>query len=199
MSEDRVPSTEINRKIIHLTSLVYPALYAMLGDQTLMIQITGTVLVVLILSEILRQRFTRFSTLYTRLFGFSMRTHEAHRPTGATYFLIGTFLCIVMFDAPIAIVALVILVVSDTCASLVGLCFGRIRLINGKSLEGTLAFATSALLIAYLGATLSGLYFLPMLVAALATSIFELFNKQFGLNDNILIPLGFASTATILM
>lgn len=191
-----ISSHEIARKFIHLSSLIYPLLYLFILDRDQMLWLTGGIFVVLFLSELLRRWSKTFARVYMRLFGFSLRSHEAQRPVGATYFLLGVILCIALFEARIAIMALCVLVISDTCASLIGLRFGRVRLVSGKSLEGTIAFVVSASLIALLGGMVFHLPLMPLLLAAGISGMFELFSKPLGVDDNILVPLGFAASAT---
>ena len=191
-------SIEVNRKLIHLSSLIYPVLYLVLDDRGLMVGITASVLVLLVISEILRKNIPAFEALYNRLFGFTLRTQEKHRVTGATYFLLGALLTVALFEAPVAILGLIVLIISDSCASLVGLQFQSRKLVGKKSLAGTLAFAVSAALIGFAGGMFFDLAFWPLLLAALAATLLELFSTSLRIDDNILIPLGFAAVASLL-
>lgn len=162
-----------------------------------MVGITAFVLAVLVLGEILRRKIPAFAALYNRLFGFALRAQEKHRVTGATYFLLGALLTVALFEAEVAILGLIVLIISDSCASLVGLQFQSRKLVGNKSLAGTLAFALSAALIGFSGGIFFDLAFLPLLLAALAATFLELFSASLRVDDNLLIPLGFAAVASL--
>lgn len=67
--------------------------------------------------------------------------------SGSLYVLLAAIVCTLFFSKPIAIISLTVMLVSDTMAALVGKAFGTRMLYKHKSLEGTVAFFMSALLI----------------------------------------------------
>ncbi|MFM8180047.1 MAG: diacylglycerol/polyprenol kinase family protein, partial [Candidatus Kapaibacterium sp.] len=141
--------SEVLRKGIHFMSLTIPVMYAMLPKSTVLavlVPLTTAFVVIDIAGH--RSGFIR--TVLLRYFGFMMRTHEleVNRMTlnGASYVLIAACACIMVFPKLIAVTAFAILIVSDICAALVGRRFGRHRFLD-KSLEGTLAFAVSAVIV----------------------------------------------------
>ena len=67
----------------------------------------------------------------------------------ATLLVMSAVFCIAFFDKQVSIISLLILSVSDSFAAIFGLKYGRIRIINNKSLEGTYAFIISALAILF--------------------------------------------------
>ena len=109
-------------------------------------------------------------------------------PTGATYFLIGSFLCVLFFDKTLAIVCLCFLTLGDLCAALIGKQWGRIKLFSRKSLEGSVAcFVVCAAI-----ALLMRLHPAVAITGALVATVVELL--PIGVDDNITMPLisGFA-------
>ena len=68
---------------------------------------------------------------------------------GSTYFIFSAILTILLFPKSIAIVSLLILILSDTAAAIIGKWIGRIR-IFGKTLEGSMAFLITSLLIVWI-------------------------------------------------
>ena len=89
--------------------------------------------------------------------------------------------------------ALAVMLTGDAAAALVGRRFGRIRLVNGKSLEGCASFVVAgyAALAAVLAISGHGgtREDLAGIAAVLLAALAELFQKQLKLDDNLTIPL----------
>jgi dolichol kinase len=102
---------------------------------------------------------------------------------GSTYFLFAILLTIMLFPKPIAIASILILILSDTAAALIGKWIGRVK-IFGKTLEGSLAFFITALLIVWLYPQMNRFW---GSVAALGATVMEVLPIK--LDDNLSIPL----------
>jgi dolichol kinase len=183
--------TEILRKGIHLTSLLIPIVYSFVSKQTAL-----TILVPLTLafslSDIARLWIPSVGRWYSRVFGFLLRAHEKNDEgrhlNGATYVLLSATLLILFFPKVIVITAFAILIVSDTSAALIGRRFGKHRFMT-KSVEGSLAFFVSALVVVAVSPKLAYLpaeYVLGA-AAALVGALVEA--SAIGLDDNLSIPL----------
>ncbi len=173
---------EINRKIVHLISLSIPIGYALTSKETAV-----TVLAILSLAflsvDLLRRYHPGVSSLFRQYFiGTVLREKEMNTLMGSTYFLISSVLVILLFPQSIAIVSLLILILSDTCAAWVGKAIGRVHLF-GKTLEGSLAFLASALLIVWL---YPGIHRLSGSLAAFGATAVELLPLH--IDDNLSIP-----------
>jgi dolichol kinase len=188
-----MPIQEIFRKIIHLSSLCYPLFYLLTNNKALVLVVTGAIFLTVLLIDIFRIFNKSVNDVFCKYLKFTIREGEKRGFTGSTYFMCGTFFTILLFPREVAIVSLCVLVISDTCASVVGISIGRVKLVGNKSLEGTLAFFVSALAVSYCGWVYFGLLPYLLFVAAFVTTVMELFNKQLRCDDNILIPVGFAS------
>ena len=161
-----------------------------------MLWLTGAVMALVLFADVGRHYLPFTGRLFNRLFGSMLRDHEKQgkKLSGASYTLIAGFLVILFFEEPIAIAALGILVISDAIAALVGRKFGSIKLVYGKSLQGSLAFLSSALAITYIVGELYGTphnYYVAVIAASMSATLTELFSKRFKLDDNITIPLSF--------
>ncbi len=174
---------EIRRKIVHLISLAIPIGYTLTSKETAIIvlaALAGAFLSV----DLLRRYHPGVSSLFGKyIIGTVLREKEKSTLMGSTYFLIASVLVIILFPQSIAIVSLLILIISDTCAAWVGKGIGRVP-IFGKTLEGSLAFLFSALLIVWLT---PGLNRLSGSVAALGATVVELLPTH--IDDNLSIPL----------
>ena len=151
---------------------------------------------IILFADISRHYIPLTGRLFNRLFGNMLRDHEKQGITlsGASYTLIAGFIAIILFEKPVAIAAIGILVISDALAAVVGRKFGSIKLNYGKSLQGSLAFLFSALAINYIVGELYGTphnYYVAVIAASISATFTELFSKRFKLDDNITIPLSF--------
>ena len=195
MTDDRqiTYKSELLRKGIHLMSLSIPFLYAILSKgQALWLLVPVTLVFVVI--DIVSHRSGRIRTLLIRYFGELMRSHELQLDrlhlNGASYVLIAACMCVIVFPKLLAITSFSILIVSDICAALVGRRFGKHRFLD-KSLEGTIAFAVSAILVVIVISVHFGLpssFFVLGLIGSFAGALVENISPRLHLDDNISIP-----------
>lgn len=173
---------ELRRKSIHLLGLAVPIGYVFTTQHTALI-IIGILTAIAFLVEFLRALSPSFLSLFVQIFSPMLRPQERKGGlTGATYYLIGSFLCILMFDKTLAIVCLGFLTWGDLFAALIGKKWGRIKLFSQKSLEGSLACFTVCALIALIK-------FHPAIAitGAIVATLIELLPT--GLDDNVTMPL----------
>ena len=183
---------EIKRKIVHLATLVIPFGYALTSKEgvlTFLIPLSLGLLFV----DILRHFHGGVAFLFDRLFfGRVLRDEEKHTLMGSTYFLLACAMVISLFPKTIAIASLLILILSDTCAALVGKGIGKVA-IGRKTLEGSGAFLFSALLIVW---AYPGLERFSGSLGALGATLVELLPVP--IDDNLTIPFVAASLMLIL-
>lgn len=183
-------TNELWRKSIHLSSL-WMAVAIWHLDRTTALFLFGLMLAGLLACELLRTRWTPFTTIYNKIFGRILRAHEKKKFTGAFYVVLSAFLAVLLFNKTIAITSLGIMLISDSMAALIGKKFGRTP-IAGKSMEGSLAFLLSALAVVYVTGKLGHedpSFFYSGMAAALTATITELFGKKLKIDDNLTITL----------
>lgn len=184
-----ITGIEIKRKAVHLATLVIPIGYSLTSDRAVLTFLIPFFLVYLAV-DLLRHFHAGLASLFREhFFGRVLREKEGPTLMGSTYFLFASILTIVLFPKPIAVASLLILILSDTAAALIGKGFGRVS-IFGKTLEGSLAFFASSLLIVWI---YPGLDRLSGSIAALGASVVEAL--PIPLDDNLTIPL----TAGVIM
>jgi len=119
--------------------------------------------------------------------------HEATRINSSTWYATALVALTLTRSPVLCVVAVGILGVGDPLAALVGRRFGRIKLMHGRSLEGTLTFFISGLLVAFgllrmlhgevgVGAALA-----LSAAAALFGALAELLSLR--IDDNLSVPL----------
>jgi len=182
---------ELVRKAIHLFSLSIPTIYFFISKQSalcLLVPITSMFIVV----DIARYYIPSVTQWFYQWFGWLLRRHETDinkkRLNGASNVLISALLCVLLFPKVIAINAFTILIISDTTSALIGRRFGRHRFL-AKSLEGSLAFFVSALLVVLVAPKIDHLpmeYLIGVIAAAIGTIVEALPIK---IDDNLSIPL----------
>lgn len=174
---------ELRRKSIHLLGLVVPILYFFTSRDLIIIGV-GALLTLALAAELLKGVVPGVRVIFLRIFSPILRSQEQKGGlTGATYFLIGSFLCILLFDKTLAIVCLCFLTLGDLCAALIGKQWGRIKLFSRKSLEGSLA----CFVVCTAAALLIGLHPVVAIAGALVATLIELL--PVGVDDNVTIPL----------
>ncbi|MCP1662909.1 MAG: phosphatidate cytidylyltransferase [Methanocalculus sp. MSAO_Arc1] len=110
---------------------------------------------------------------------------------GALAFVVGILICIVFFPMTIAAVAVLALGIHDSISTIVGVKYGKHRIYQKKTLEGTLAgmLATTAVLALLIAPLLA-------LITAAATAVIELYSP---IDDNLVIPISICLLLWILV
>jgi phytol kinase len=151
---------------------------------------------VLVLAGVTTLAFIGLRLAGARRFAVGRTLHAVERPSlGEIHYVLGT--CAVFLlaagSALLYCVPMLVLAFADTAAALVGARYGRRTLLDGKTLEGSLAFCAVAwgciwgVLVLVVPAPAGELAVSAVLVALMATAMEALGPR--GL-DNLLVPLG---------
>lgn len=151
--------------------------------------------------ELLRRRSKTMNVLLMKFFKPVAHAHEANRVNSSTWYATALVILTLTQSPVLCFAAVAILGVGDPFAAFIGRRFGKVRLIHGRSLEGSIAFVVSGTAIAFallrwlrpeLGLGLAlGVSF----GAALAGAIAELFSLR--IDDNLSIPLAAAAGGAV--
>jgi len=177
--------TEFVRKAIHILSILLPIgyRYVFQNNKKITILIYLCFLVIAMTIELLRLQNKTFKKFFFLIFGVILRKHEIHNFTGASYLLVSCIVCIAFLPPDLAFVSLAFVSLGDTFAALIGMNFGKRKLLNSpKSFEGILACFTSTFLF--------GICFINPIIAffgAVTASIAEVINIP--IDDNVKIPV----------
>lgn len=173
---------ELLRKSIHLSGLILPIIYFFIDKPTMLIGV-GILTGIAVTIELMKSLSTRFGGFFFQIFAPMLRRHERRGAmTGATYYIISTFLCVLFFGKTLAIVCIFFMVLGDLVAALVGKKWGRTKLIGTKSLEGSAACFVVCAIIA-----LVKLHPVIGIVGALVATIVEMLPVP--IDDNLTVPL----------
>lgn len=183
---------EIRRKAVHLSSMWMPCLIYLLPQH-----IVACLFLFLLIGDLIfeygyykRYRWARktFGSLFYKTLRNKEIADEKFHPSGSIYVLTAALLCSCFFNKYAAIIGLSVMLVSDSAAALVGKTCGRVKIYKNKTLEGTLAFFFSAVLVNII---LSGIHPFGMysILACFAATLAELFEDKIKIDDNLSIPL----------
>lgn len=191
---------EVIRKVIHLVSLSIPLTYYFIPKSTALILVIP-LMVAFLTVDIARYYHKPVEEWFYKFFGFLLRKRESDKKkktlNGATYVLISATICIMFFPKIIMIIGFSILIISDITAALVGRRFGKHKFI-AKSLEGSLAFFVSAIVVIALTPKIEYLpsEYLIGIAAALVGTIAEALPAD--IDDNLSIPISVGAVLWLL-
>jgi dolichol kinase len=197
MQQKTMYNPEIYRKTIHLSSLWIPFVYHCL-DYFQMLIIMVAITPCLIFWDTQRNSKGRNGKLIKKLnkifhLDRILRPHEASgKLTGATLMMMSGLLCLMIFPKEVFIIAFTVLVVSDTCAYVVGKTYGKPNKTTGKSYVGSQAFAISSIVISLLLGSAYGLELLPLVIASLTAAYFEHCSNVIKIDDNFVVPITYS-------
>jgi dolichol kinase len=142
--------------------------------------------------EITRRRWPSWNRVLMRTMGLVAHEHEAHAVNSATWMSTGLAIIAPFFSLPTCALALVTLGFGDPAAGFIGRRYGRHKLVNNRSAEGTVAYALVAFLagLAVLTIWHPQLGVRGVLAAALAAvvgALTELFCRT--VDDNFAVPV----------
>jgi len=194
-------SFEIQRKVFHLCSLIFPIAYLFMPKMIMAITLTIIAGITLYL-DISRHYNPKIKELIKNIFGKIIREDEDNGQfslSGASYMALGFLISCLFFSKGLAITSWLVLIISDCFAAVVGIKYGS-PLFNGKSYAGSLSFFVSSVLISVMTYFIVGYStsFFIILISSFVTTIVEFFSDQIKVNDNFSIPLTYALVTFVL-
>jgi len=190
---------ELIRKTIHFSSLSIPILYSILSRSSALSILVPLTFIALII-DFARLYHLPTGKIFEGIFGLILRPteksdfseparHRWKRLNGATNLLIAATVCVLIFPKFIVVTSFVILIVSDSVAAVIGRRWGR-RKFLAKSLEGSLAFLLSSILVVLATPKIfysTGEYAIGVVAAVVGTFIEA---SSLPIDDNITLPIG---------
>ncbi len=142
--------------------------------------------------------------LMEHIFGAVAHPHEWNKINSATWYASALTLLALVDSLPAIVVAVAVLGFADPAAAIVGRRWGRVRLMHGRSLEGTTTFAVVGTVAASVGLLAigfdasAGVLLAVAASGAVAGALGELFSLR--IDDNFNVPLASAAgTAAALL
>ncbi len=173
---------ELRRKLIHITILLIIYLYFVL-EKTASKQISlftlVFILVFLLIIEYIRLELNIDLPIVKQL----IRGREERRVNGSIFFVSATIISLAVFDFKIALAALLMAVLGDMFAAIVGQGFGKTLIFKNKTVVGCLTELVINLIVGFI--VLENIYII--IAMAFTATIVETFVSE--LDDNLLVPI----------
>lgn len=194
---------ELSRQLVHLSGILFVILGQFIGSSGaavvfFLIAFTFLLYSLYIIRE--ERRLERFIGAFEQR--VRKLAYKFERPgipfQGAFWFYMGCGIAFWIFPLPVATAACLVLAIADSLATIVGERFGSRRLLEGKSVEGTVMFFLTAVVIAFVFSP--GNFLFPALAAMageLIPGLVPRLRAKGLVDDNLLIPL-FAGAALVL-
>ena len=158
------------------------------------LQFIGIVALSFIVFDIYRFMSKQANELIATKVKALLRKTEFKKFSSMTIFLVAMFITILLFQKNVAIIASSFLIFGDSFGKLFGLAFGRHKLLD-KTLEGTLAYIGSVLIMGYILYTSLNIPLIVLILGGISAPLVEMFSMN--LNDNFTVPLITGSIMTV--
>jgi len=195
---------ELQRKVVHLASVSFLIIYMLFSswyNHKVALMVLSALLIIMLELEFFRVEWSLKVPLISWLWKFR-RTKEKHRLGADVFFLIGSIICLSVFDIRIAAAAILMTTFGDIASSLFGQAYGKNWLMKGRAWEGILPELFVNLIVGFFilrtmvngavwwmsGTTIVGdpLWLVIIVMAVVATTVETLLTK---LDDNLLVPV----------
>lgn len=192
---------ELYRKLIHLSSLWIPLVIYFVPEETSILIFSAIFLGDALLEYGNFKKWSWARNTFGFLFSRALRSKEISRQqfqvSGSMYVMAAAIVCTALFSKNIAVIAMTVMLISDTCSALFGKAYGTRQIYKNKSLEGTTAFFVSALVINMLFNNL--FVFGPAnVIACILATMAEVYEEKTNIDDNLAIPLAVGITLSLL-
>ena len=157
--------------------------------------------------ELSRRRSPALNARLMRVFGRVAHPHEAHEVNSSTWYATALALLTLTLEPTVMVIGVLVLAFGDPAAAVVGRRFGRVQLVNGRTVEGSLTFAVVGALVTFAALSLAGGNLLPSfdlgirvtmaVTAGLLGAVAELVSRR--VDDNFSIPLTSALAAWVVL
>ncbi len=179
---------EIVRKLIHLIfGLAIAGMVMVLDRQTAIAILAGGLFIGIVLVDIILRGYK--IPVFSSLVDYGDRC-DPLPGKGAFFFAVSALTGVILFPAPVVIPALVTIAVLDSVTTLVGIKYGKRRIYNGKSWEGTIAGILVTVLVLLPFLTVPG-----AVVVSVIAGIIELFSP---IDDNLVVPVSVCILLSVL-
>ncbi len=173
------------RKFYRLSALSFVLLYSY-TNKFLTLGVLTIFIGILFFFEYLRFKNRLFNEMIFRKFSSYLKEEEKKKISSTTTFFVVMFLLIFLFSKEVALISLSVMIISDTISALAGSYWGRVKLVKGKTLEGSLSFFLSCIGIGFIFRLLGfNFSWLAIFSSAFLCSMVELIPY---FDDNISVP-----------
>lgn len=202
--QNNVYKFELQRKIFHLYSLIFPVLY-LFTPKIFMSIFLSVITAFTLYVDISKHYNNKIKGFVEKYFAKYLRGKEkigSFTLSGASYMAVGFFITCLFFSKGLAIASWLILIISDSIAALVGIKYGKPfnSNYNNKTLAGSIAFFVSSLFISIVSYFffVYQTSFLIIFFSSAAATLTEFYSSSIKIDDNLSIPLVYCLSTVVL-
>lgn len=187
--------SEVERKLLHLSS-IWMAGFIYLFPAEFNAILFFCLFAIGLCAELgYHKRWPFIYKLYHIIFGHILRSKERGKSfhlSGGMYLILSALIASIFFSPKVGVIALSIMIVADALAGLIGRKFGKTKIFENKSLQGSLTFLVVGLIILF---TLGYFFnfqienYLFGTAGVLLATLAELFEAKLKIDDNLTIVL----------
>ncbi len=170
------------RTILRPAAVVF-VFYYLNTDKVSTLYLIGSVTAVFLLLDLTRLFIKRGRDALR----FMFKEREGKTFSSMTTFLIASFIIILLFKKDIAILSILFLITGDIFSKIFGLSFGKHRIFQNKSVEGSTAFLAGALIVSFISIPYLDIPWLIMLAGSITATIVEML--PMGIDDNFTVGI----------
>lgn len=193
--EDETFKTHWWRVAIRPFAILFIIFYVF-NPHLITLELIGIVALFFIAFDIYRFMSKQANELIAKKVKALLRKNEFKKFSSMTIFLVSMFITILLFQKNIAIIASSFLIFGDSFSKLFGLAFGKHKILD-KSLEGSLAYLGSALIMGYILYANLEISLVVLIIGAASAPIIEILSVN--INDNLTVPLISGAIMTALL
>lgn len=183
---------QISRRLFHMSNgFIIATAYAITFTHQQIVYFCGTTACLMYLLDQVRIAYPERIKRFERLSKYLLRAEEQLKESAAVPYIMANLLTIITFPKLIAISAIYTLAFADPMSAIIGIRFGKNRIVKEKSIEGSLAFFLTSFLFISFVFSMAGLgswqVWLMAFSVSFLTTCFEMIPLK--LDDNLTIPL----------
>ncbi len=137
------------RKLWHFLGVMFLLIIFNYFSRQNALLILGLLTVVLVSLDVLRQMFPAINNVALKVMGPFIRESERNSYAGTTFLLTAALIVVFFFPPNVANLSLLFLAVADPVASFFGILYGKDKIINNKTLQGSVAAFVSCFIISF--------------------------------------------------
>lgn len=185
------------RSAFHVSAgLVSLTLIRLLPSRGWLIAAAGAFALFAWTAETIRRRSPSANAKLMRFFGPVAHPHERHHTNSSTWYVTALTLLATLAPLPAAELAVLVLGFADPAAGAVGRRFGRTKIAEGRTLEGSVAFVVVGGAVSLVWLSITGVPLVRALVlgvvAGIAGALAEIASSK-RFDDNFTIPVAVAA------
>jgi len=185
-------SLQLPRRFFHMTNGSIAAVIYSFMTHSMAVHILGVFACVLYIFEQVRINYPEYNKKLNKFYKYFMRAEEQLKESSMIPYVMGLLLTIISFPKIIAICSILTLAFADPLSAIVGIKFGKKKIMKSKTFEGSMAFFITCFfclvipLSLYTNNPFYKIFFVSLLTSAM-TSYVELLPLR--IDDNLIIPI----------